>query len=321
MEKKYIIAVDLGGTKIACALTDLEGNIINENTIPTNAQKGEQEVLKRISLVIKKVLEEGKKSKDEIKAIGICSPGPLDSARGIILDTPNLPLKNIRIVKYIEDKFNIDAYLENDANAAAIGEYLFGSGKETRNMVYITVSTGIGAGAIIDGKIYRGTTCNALELGHTTILPNGPRCNCGNFGCLEVLSSGTAIAREANKALEQKVNSSLNKYNEVTSYEVFKEASLGDKLAFEIIDKALGYLGIGIANAITIFDPEKVVIGGGVAMAGDILFDKVKQVVKERCFKVLNESCEIVPASLKTKSGIVGAAAVAIMESNMKGEK
>lgn len=315
MEKKYIVAVDLGGTKIGCALTDLEGNILNENTIPTNAHEGEQEVLKRVFLAIEKTLEEGKKNTEEIKAIGIGSPGPLDSNKGIILDPPNLPLKNIEIVKHIEDKFKIKTYLENDANAAAIGEYLFGSGKGTKNMVYITVSTGIGAGAIIDGKIYRGTTCNALELGHTTILPDGPRCNCGNFGCLEVLSSGTAIAREANKVLEQGIESSLSNYEKVTSQEVFKEASLGDKLALDIIDKALTYLGIGVANAITTFDPEKVVIGGGVAMVGDVLFDKVKQVVKDRCFKVLNESCEVVPASLKTKSGIVGAAAVAIMES------
>jgi Transcriptional regulator/sugar kinase len=315
MKKNYIIAVDLGGTKIACALTNLEGNIINEKTIPTNAQEGQEELLKRIFFIIKEVIEESGKDVDEIKAIGVGSPGPLDSNKGVILDPPNLPFKNIEIVKHIEDKFKIKTYLENDANAATIGEYLFGSGKGTKNMVYITVSTGIGAGAIIGEKIYGGTTCNALELGHTTILPNGPRCNCGNFGCLEVLASGTAIAREANKALVKGIESSLNNYKKVTSHEVFKEASLGDKLALEIIDKALGYLGIGVANAITTFDPEKVVIGGGVAMAGDVLFDKVKQVVKERCFKVLNESCKIVPAALKTKSGIVGAAAVAIMKS------
>lgn len=315
MNKNYIIAVDLGGTKIGCALTDLNGKILVENTIPTNAQGGEQEVLKRMFSIIEKILEESGKGTDEIKAIGIGAPGPLDSNKGVILETPNLPFENFQIVKHIEDKFKVKTYLENDANAAAIGEYLFGAGKGTSNMVYITVSTGIGAGAIINGKIYRGTTCNALELGHATILPDGPRCNCGNLGCLEVLASGTAIAREANKALELGADSSLKHYEKVTSYEVFKEASLGDKLAVDIIDKALGYLGIGVANAITTLDPEKVIIGGGVAMAGDVLFDKVRKIVKQRCFKVLNESCEIVQAALKTKSGIVGAAAVAIMES------
>ncbi|QAA34515.1 ROK family protein [Clostridium manihotivorum] len=315
MEKNYIVAIDLGGTKIACALTDLEGNIIKENTVPTDAHEGEIKVLERIVSIIEKTLEDSKKSASEVKAIGIGSPGPLDANKGVILDTPNLPFKHVEIVKYIENKFNIKTYLENDANAATIGEYLFGSGKGTKNMVYITVSTGIGAGAIIDGKIYRGATCNALEIGHTSILPDGPKCNCGNYGCLEVLASGTAIAREANKALQEGAESSLRNYEKVTSYEVFKEAEAGDKLACEVVDNALKYLGVGVANAITAFDPEKVVIGGGVSMVGDVLFNKVRQVVKERCFKVLSDNCEVVPASLKTKAGIIGAAAVAIIES------
>lgn len=315
MEKNYIVAIDLGGTKIACAITDLEGNIIKENTVPTDAHEGEAKVLERIVSIIERTLQDSEKSASEVRAIGIGSPGPLDANKGIILDTPNLPFKHVEIVKYIENKFNIKTYLENDANAATIGEYLFGSGKGTKNMVYMTVSTGIGAGAIIDGKIYRGTTCNALELGHTSILPDGPKCNCGNYGCLEVLASGTAIAREANKALQEVKESSLRNYEKVTSYEVFKEAEAGDKLACEVVDNALKYLGVGVANAITAFDPEKVVIGGGVSMVGDVLFDKVRQVVKDRCFKVLSESCEVVPASLKTKAGIIGAAAVAIIES------
>lgn len=315
MEKNYIVAIDLGGTKIACAITDLEGNIIKENTVPTDAHEGEAKVLERIVSIIERTLQDSEKSASEVRAIGIGSPGPLDANKGIILDTPNLPFKHVEIVKYIENKFNIKTYLENDANAATIGEYLFGSGKGTKNMVYITVSTGIGAGAIIDGKIYRGTTCNALELGHTSILPDGPKCNCGNYGCLEVLASGTAIAREANKALQEVKESSLRNYEKVTSYEVFKEAEAGDKLACEVVDNGLKYLGVGVANAITAFDPEKVVIGGGVSMVGDVLFDKVRQVVKDRCFKVLSESCEVVPASLKTKAGIIGAAAVAIIES------
>jgi glucokinase len=315
VEKNYIVAIDLGGTKIACAITDLEGNIIKENTVPTDAHEGEAKVLERIVSIIERTLQDSEKSASEVRAIGIGSPGPLDANKGIILDTPNLPFKHVEIVKYIENKFNIKTYLENDANAATIGEYLFGSGKGTKNMVYITVSTGIGAGAIIDGKIYRGTTCNALELGHTSILPDGPKCNCGNYGCLEVLASGTAIAREANKALQEVKESSLRNYEKVTSYEVFKEAEAGDKLACEVVDNALKYLGVGVANAITAFDPEKVVIGGGVSMVGDVLFDKVRQVVKDRCFKVLSESCEVVPASLKTKAGIIGAAAVAIIES------
>lgn len=316
MEKKYVIGVDLGGTKISTALAELNGNILSENTIPTNAEAGEVEVLARILYAIEKILELGNKKVDEIKSIGIGSPGPLDSKKGIILVTPNLPFKNFQLVKPIEERFKVPTYLENDANAAAMGEFMFGAGKNTKNMVYVTISTGIGAGAIVEGKIYRGNTCNALELGHTTILPDGPKCNCGNFGCLEALASGTAIARIANEHLKAGEDSSLRNYETVTSYEVFVEAKKGDKLSLAVINKSLEYLGIGIANVITIMDPETVVLGGGVSLAGDIVFDKVNKVVNERCFKVLRENCRIVPAALGKQSGVVGAVALAIMESS-----
>ncbi len=315
MEKRYVIGVDLGGTKISTALAELNGNILSEYTIPTNAAGGEQEVLGRILSAIEKVLELGDKKADEIKSIGIGSPGPLDSKKGIILETPNLPFENFHLVKPIEERFKIPTYLENDANAAAIGEFMFGAGKNTKNMVYITVSTGIGAGAIVDGRIYRGNTCNALELGHTTILPEGPRCNCGNYGCLEALASGTAIARIANEKLKAGAESSLKGYEVVTSYEVFEEARKGDKLSSDIIDKSLEYLGIGVSNIITIMDPEIVVLGGGVSLAGEIVFDKVNELINKRCFKVLRENCRVVPAALIKQSGVIGAVALAIMES------
>lgn len=316
MEKQYVIGVDLGGTKISTALAELNGNILNENTIPTNAKDGEEAVLSRIIYAIEQILELTGKRADEIKTIGIGSPGPLDSKKGVILETPNIPFKNFQLVKPIEDRFEIPTYLENDANAAAIGEFMFGAGRNTKNMIYITVSTGIGAGAIVEGKIYRGNTCNALELGHSTILPDGPRCNCGNYGCLEVLSSGTAIARVANEQLKAGKDSSLKNYEVVTSYEVFQEAKKGDKLSLDVLNKCLQYLGIGIANIITIMDPEVVVLGGGVSLAGDIVFDRVNEVVNERCFKVLKENCRVVPAALGKQSGVVGAVALAIMESS-----
>ncbi|MBV7272531.1 ROK family protein [Clostridiaceae bacterium UIB06] len=315
MEKQYVIGVDLGGTKISTALAELNGNILSENTIPTNAKYGEEAVLSRIIYAIERILEVTGKKVDEIKAIGIGSPGPLDSKKGVIIETPNIPFKNFQLVRPIEDRFEIPTYLENDANAAAIGEFMFGAGKNTRNMVYITVSTGIGAGAIVEGRIYRGNTCNALELGHSTILPDGPRCNCGNYGCLEVLSSGTAIARVANEHLKAGADSSLKNYEVVTSYEVFQEAKKGDKLSLDVLNKCLQYLGIGIANIITIMDPEVVVLGGGVSLAGDIVFDRVNKVVGERCFKVLRENCRVVPAALGKQSGVVGSVALAIMES------
>ncbi|MCM8711793.1 ROK family protein [Clostridium sp. SYSU_GA19001] len=315
MDKNYVVGIDLGGTKISGALADLQGNVLSQFTMPTDAHEGEQAVLSRIIQVIEKVITDSGKTAEEVKAIGIGSPGPLDAKSGIIITTPNLPFKNFKLVEPIAEKFNIPTYLDNDANVAAIGEYMLGAGKGTTNMVYVTVSTGVGGGAILNGKIYRGSTSNALEVGHTTVLPNGPRCNCGNYGCVEALASGTAIGRQAKEAVESGLETSLKNYEKVTSYEVFKEAEKGDKVSKEILDRSLGYLGIGIANIISSFDPEMVVIGGGVSKGGQIVFDKVKEVVNERCFKAMAESCKIVPAALGTDAGVIGAVALALLES------
>lgn len=313
--KKYVIGVDLGGTKISTALSTVEGDVISNFVVPTKSIEGEEAVLNRVIGTVESVLEEGKVAIEDVEAIGIGSPGPLDAAKGVIITTPNLPFKNYNLVQLLKDKFNVPVYLDNDANVAAIGEYMFGAGKGKKNIVYFTVSTGVGGGAVLEGNIYRGNTSNALEIGHITVNPDGPRCNCGNVGCLEAVSSGTAIGKRGKEAVATNVETSLKKYENVTSFEVFKEAENGDEVSIEIIDNALNYLGIGVANSIVIFDPEMVIIGGGVSKAGNIVFDKVKSVVKKRCFKAMSESCEIVPAGLGTDAGVIGAVALAILES------
>lgn len=313
--KNYVIGIDLGGTKISAAIADLNGNVIFQTTLPTNAQEGEEAVLGRMVSVIETLLEKSNKTIEEVVSIGIGSPGPLDAKKGIIITTPNLPFRNCDIVSPIKNKFNVPVYLDNDANVAAIGEFMLGAARGTENMVYITVSTGVGGGAVINGKIYRGNTSNALEIGHTTILPDGPRCNCGNHGCVEALASGTAIAKRAKEAIERGLDTTLASYENVTSYEVFREAEKGDTVAKDILDRSLNYLGICVANTITSFDPEMIVIGGGVSKGGDIVFERVQQVVNERCFKAMAEACKIVPAGLGTDAGVIGAVALAIMES------
>ncbi|MGL4774322.1 MAG: ROK family protein [Clostridium sp.] len=312
---KYVVGIDLGGTKISTALADLEGNVISNTTVPTNAVEGEEAVLNRIIKTVETVIEKAEAKQEDIKAIGIGSPGPLDSNKGIIICTPNLPFTNFNLVKPLTEKFNTQVYLDNDANVATIGEYMLGAGKGTQNCVFFTASTGVGGGAIVDGKIYRGSTSNALEIGHMTVAPFGPRCNCGNIGCLEAMSSGTAIGKKGREAVNSKVETSLKKYDNVTSFEVFKEAKAGDKVAIQIIDEALTYLGIGVANAISIFDPDVVIIGGGVSKAGEIVFDKVREVVNTRCFKSMAENCRIEPAALGTDAGVIGAVALALLES------
>lgn len=315
MDKNYVIGIDLGGTKISGALADLDGKVMAQYTIPTNAHEGEEKVLNRIFEVINKILSDGDKDADEIKAIGIGSPGPLDAKKGVIITTPNLPFKNFNLTEPIKEKFGVPAYIDNDANVAAIGEYIFGAGKGTENMVFVTVSTGIGGGAVLNGKIYRGNTSNALEIGHMTLEKNGPRCNCGNYGCAEALASGTAIGKRAKEAVLQERFTTLKNYEDVSSYEVFKEAKNGDEVALEIVNTSLEYLGICVANLVTTFDPEVVIIGGGVSKTGEVLFGKVREVVNQRCFSSMADSCKIVPAALGTDAGVIGAVALAIMES------
>ncbi|MGL5635029.1 MAG: ROK family protein [Sarcina sp.] len=312
--KKYVIGIDLGGTKISTAIANLDGKVQSLFVVPTEAELGEKKVIENIVNSIEKVIVEGKSTLDEIACIGIGSPGVLDLEAGSILASPNLPFSNFQIVSELKKSFDVDVYLDNDANVATIGEYVLGAGKGKENIVYVTVSTGVGGGAIVNGELYRGATANALEVGHMTLDPHGPICGCGNFGCLEALSSGTAIAKKARQAVESKIETSLRQYDKITSYEVFVEANKGDSLANEIIDSALNYLGIGIANIITMFDPSMVIIGGGVSNAGDRIFEKVKQVVKRRNFKVMSDNCEIVHAKLGTDAGVLGAVSLALLE-------
>lgn len=312
MEKKYVVGVDLGGTKIYTALVDLEGNIIKEKTVETLAHEGEQAVMGRIVDTINYVIDGT--DKDLIKSIGIGSPGPLDVKNGIIIENSNLPFKNFAIVKTIKETYDLPTYLDNDANVATLGEFMFGAGKGTENMVFITASTGIGGGAVLNGKLFRGSTGNALEVGHMTVATEGPRCGCGNLGCAEALGSGTAIGKRAKEAVLSNVVTSLKNYENVTAKEVFKEAANGDRVAKNILNTSLTYLGIAVANTITNFDPEKVVVGGGVVNGGDIVIDTIRNVVEERCMDAFVENCTIEKAVLGGKAGVLGAAALAITE-------
>ncbi len=316
--QKYVVGVDLGGTKISAALSNLNGEVISQTTVPTKAEEGEIPVLNRIIDSIEKVIKDGAVGYEDIKSIGIGSPGPLDAEKGTIIYTPNLPFKNFNLVDPIKNKFGVPVFLDNDANVAAIGEYMFGAGRGAKHIVFFTVSTGVGGGAVLNGKVYRGHTSNALEIGHMTVAPDGPRCNCGNIGCVEATSSGTAIAKRGQEAITSKVETSLRKYDKITSYEVFTEAAAGDEVCKDIIDNALNYLGIAVANAVSIFDPEIIIIGGGVSKAGDIVFDTVRNVVNKRCFKSMAESVKIVPAGLGTDAGVIGAVALALIETQDK---
>lgn len=310
MEGKYIVGIDLGGTKISGAISTIDGKIIYKKSIDTLSAEGPEKVVGRIVGHVNHLLEFANAQKDEVLGIGIASPGPLNIDEGVIVETPNLPFRNYPLTKTVEKETGIKTFIENDANAAALGELWFGAGKGVKNFIYITVSTGIGGGIVINGDIYHGYTGNAGELGHMTVEPNGPRCNCGNYGCLEVMTSGTAIARIANEKLMRNTDSMLKNFEKVTSKEVFECATKGDELSMEIVNYTTNYLGIGVANLVNTFDPELIIIGGGVSKAGNILFDRVRRIVSERCFAMMANAVKIIPAGLSTDAGVIGALAI-----------
>lgn len=313
MCNQFFVGVDLGGTKIYTALADREGRIKEEFILPTEASKGPEQIVEKIKESIRIVTRDINISL--VKAIGIGSPGPLDVKKGIIAEPPNLPFKNYEIVKEIENEFGIKTYLDNDANAATLAEFTFGAGTCSTNMIFITTSTGVGAGAVLNGKLYRGSTSNALELGHTTIKYDGRRCGCGNRGCVETLASGTAIMRLANEAITSNVVTSLKKYENPTAKEVFVEAENGDKVSKSILRECLGYLGVAVANAANSFDPDVIVVGGGVINGGDIVFDIIDEEMQDRCLGTIRNHCKVVPSKLGGKAGVLGAVALAVVES------
>lgn len=315
LNKDNYIGIDLGGTKISGILTDADGVEKAKKIVPTDAHEGETAVLNRIISLIEALLEEAGVTAGEVEGIGIGSPGAMDIEKGILIQTANLPFTDFNIVSPLKEKFGIKTYLDNDANVAALAEYTFGAGQGSSNMIFITVSTGIGGGAVLNGKFYRGSTCNALEVGHISVKKDGLPCKCGNIGCTELYASGSAIGKAGQEAVAAGRETSLSTCAKVTAYEVFQAAKAGDRVAAEILDQALDYLGVCVANTAAIFDPDVIVIGGGVAQAGDIVFERVRKVVAARCLKPVAAHTKILPAELGADAGVIGAVALAIMES------
>lgn len=313
MGNEYIIGIDLGGTKISGAIAHRDGRMLYSMTIPTLAAQGAYRVAERIVELIRALIEKQGASKNEISGIGIGSPGFVNSNQGVIAFAANLPgFNDFHISDFIEDRLGITTYVENDAKAAALGEMWFGAGRGCSNFIFMTISTGIGGAIVADGDIFAGMSNTAGEIGHMIINPEGPLCGCGHRGCLEAYASGTAIARMAAERLTKGEDSLLREYKTVTSREVFEVAARGDRLALSVLDCSLHYLGVGVANLITLINPERVIIGGGVSMAGDIIFDRVWKEIRENSFKPMYENLSVVPAELKTDAGVIGALGVVL---------
>lgn len=315
MENNYVVGVDLGGTKIYTALADLRGAIAAEERMPTGAVEGPEAVIGRIAQSVRLVMSRVDGAAPA--ALGIGSPGPLDPDTGVVYNSPNLGWNCVPLGEKLQKILGIPVFVENDANLAALGEYRFGAGQGSRHMVYVTVSTGIGGGLILDGRIYRGTGGGAGEVGHMVLVPDGPLCGCGRRGCLEALASGTAMAARAREAVASGRGKAILKEaggspGDITSVSVSRAAAAGDAEAVEIIGRAGEYLGMGLANVINLINPDRLVLGGGALEAGDPLWAGMERELKIRTLRPSLDQASVVRAGLGGRSGLLGAVALAL---------
>ncbi len=316
VENRPVLAIDLGGTKFVAAIVSTAGEIISRQYKLTLADEGPEAVVGRLLETIEDLVGNATATSAP-STIAIAAAGAIDSNSGTVTLSPNLPgWHGVPLRETVQRAAGMRTILLNDASAAALGEHAFGAGKGVSNLVYITVSTGIGGGIIIEGKLYGGACGAAGEIGHTTIDINGPHCSCGNVGCLEMLASGKAIAREAQKLVSGGARSCMlalaeGELQNVTAKTVSIAAQRGDATARAVVAKAAAYLGVGLVNLVNIFNPEMIIVGGGVAKMGDPLLDGARKVVAERAFQLPARAVRIVPSELGDNAGILGAVAFA----------
>lgn len=307
-QKKYLVGLEFGGTNIKAALFDNKPRIIQQEFQPTHAQLGVESVLKRIKKIIHNLIDKENILSNHLMGIGIASPGPLDTKKGIIFNSPNLPgWKRVPLKNVIKREFNVPVILENDTNAIALGEYWMGNGKGVDHLICITIGTGVGGGIILNGQIWHGRDDLGGEIGHMIIEKDGLECNCGNKGCLEAYISATGIIKRTIQALNKgRVSSLSKKRNKLTSELIFNEAKKGDKLSLEIVHETAEYLGIGLANLVNILNPEIIILGGGVSRSGEILFKPTLKELKKRAFLRGVEHLKVLPSKLGNQAGILG---------------
>lgn len=310
---KYYIGIDLGGTNIKAGVVDEEFKIIGKASVKTNCPRPAEEICADMARVSEMACSDAGISVNDVEWIGVGTPGIADNENGVIVYANNLDFHDVPVREYIQKSINKPVYVANDANAAAYGEYLAGAAKGAKNAVCITLGTGVGAGIIVEGKILTGSNFAGAELGHTVVDTSGPMCTCGRKGCFEVFSSATGLIRMTKEAAEADPASVLNDYfkedGHYSARHAFNAMRAGDKSGKEVVDKYCRYLALGIANAINIFQPDILCIGGGVCNEGDPLLVPVKELVAEEIYsKMLAKNTKIVVAMLGNDAGIIGAA-------------
>jgi glucokinase len=315
---RYVLGIDIGGTNLVAGCVSADGSrvegLLSE---PTRPEEGADGVIARIVDLARRSMAglAAALPGAKVDGVGVGAPGPLDTRRGIVLLTPNLGWVDMPLRDRVTEGLGLPTALDNDANCAVLGEHWRGAAAGTRHALGVTIGTGIGGGIILDGRLYHGASDCAGEIGHTTIEINGRRCACGNYGCLEAYASGPAIARRALEAVEAGAESSLSEVMRrgpaaVTAQVVYDAATAGDVLAREVVQDTARFLGAGIANLVNVYNPEVVVVCGGVTQAGDSLFVPLRREVSRRAFRPAVEVCRILPGALPGTAGVVGAARV-----------
>ena len=310
---KYYVGIDLGGTNIVAGVVDEEYNIIAKASTKTNCPRPEKEIADDMAKMVLQAVENANLKIEDIEWVGIGTPGIANSSTGIIEYSNNLGFKDTPMVKYIQETIDKPVFIENDANAAAYGEFVAGAAKGANNAVCITLGTGVGGGIIVDGKIYAGSNFAGAEIGHTVIEVDGAQCSCGRKGCFEAYSSATGLIRMTKEAIAEHPGCIMEKMAEekgkVTARTSFDSMRAGDEYAKAVVDKYIKYLAAGITNTINIFQPDVLCIGGGVCNEGDPLLLPMKEIVEKEVYtRNSPKNTKIVIAELGNDAGIIGAA-------------
>lgn len=308
---KERIGIDVGGTNVKIALVDNKGKIVYSNSVPTRAEMGYEYTINNMKEAIVELLKETKSDTKDIESIGFGFPGQIDYQKGIVRLAPNIPgWVNVPIAEIMEKEFGIPTRVDNDVRCAALGELNYGAGQNCENLICITVGTGIGSGLVINGKLVRGASNAAGEIGHIKLdINGGPLCGCGDRGCLEAFASGPSIVAMAEEYIK---GGKSTKYRElanpeITPYIVSEAAKQGDPVAKRIFTIVGEYIGVGLASVVNLLNPEKIIIGGGVAAAGDLLLTPIKETLIKRAMPIAGSAVEIVPAQLGNSAGVIGA--------------
>ncbi len=317
------VGIDLGGTRLRVATAGARGSIQHVVRHPTEAAWGPEHVITRIVKAIEEALRHQHLKPADVASIAIGMPGPANGKTGVVLSPPNLPgWRDVPIASILTDRTGIRTFLENDANLAAFGEARTGAGKGAHHLAYVTVSTGIGAGFVLDGRLYSGASGVAGEVGHIVIEPGGPLCNCGNRGCLEAIASGTAIAREAHEVLQSRARTALRRLKDSDgpgAADVVRAARSGDPVACRLLDRAGAALGIGMGTLVNLLNPELLILGGSVMKAGRLITRPMQAALVASSWESARRGLRIVAPALGQNAGLVGAVEWARLQATSPG--